>query len=70
MFNKLLKPKNKPKVNNVELTDDQVSLLYEMLCNARIGGGLLEIAYETKIALKKYYKPPNQLIVSDTPQPQ
>ena len=46
------------KTHNVELTDDQVSLLFEMLLNARIGGNILELAYETKKKLQEYYKLP------------
>lgn len=51
----------KNKTHNIELTDDEVSLLYEMLINARIGGNLIDLAYETKMKLKEYYKPPKPL---------
>ena len=54
----MFEKKENSKTHNVELTDDQVSLLFEMLLNARIGGNIIELAYQTKKKLEEYYKPP------------
>jgi len=60
--------KKSSKAHLIELDDDEVSLLYEMLLNASIGGSLLDLAYKTKKTLEKYYKVPEKPFAAK-PQP-